>query len=50
MACFSDAINTSFQEELQFLDESLPALDDEEMEDLYRHFLVDDMPEVRRSK
>lgn len=34
------------QEEVDFLDESLPVLDDEEMEDLYRHFLLDDMPEV----
>eukprot|EP00752_Nemacystus_decipiens_P014648 g13045.t1 len=28
-----------------FLDDSMPVLDDEEMEDLYRHFLLDDMPE-----
>ncbi|CAN0024073.1 unnamed protein product [Scytosiphon promiscuus] len=32
-------------QDVTFLDESLPALDEEEMEELYRHFLVDDMPE-----
>ena len=28
------------------LEDSLPVLDDDEMGDLYRHFLLDDMPEV----
>ena len=32
-------------QDVHFLD-SVPVLDDEEMEDLYRHFLLDDMPEV----
>lgn len=31
---------------MDFLEE-LPAIDTEEMEDLYRHFLIDDMPEVK---
>lgn len=28
--------------------EDLPAMDTAEMEELYRHFLVDEMPEVRK--
>ncbi|CAN0312386.1 unnamed protein product, partial [Ectocarpus fasciculatus] len=39
------AADADAQEEVGFLDDSLPVLDDEEMEDLYRHFLLDDMPE-----
>lgn len=36
------------QDELDFLgDDSMATLDVEEMEELYRHFLMDDMPEVR---
>lgn len=42
----ASAADADTQEEVGFLDESLPVLDDEEMEDLYRHFLLDDMPEV----
>lgn len=34
------------RQDVHFLDETVPVLDDEEMEDLYRHFLLDDMPEV----
>lgn len=34
----------------QFLDDSVPVLDDQEMEDLYRHFLEDELPEVRYLK
>lgn len=32
--------------QVDFLEE-FPAMDTAEMEDLYRHFLVDDMPEVK---
>lgn len=34
--------------QVEFL-EDLPAMDSAEMEDLYRHFLVDEMPEVNRA-
>lgn len=34
--------------QVDFLEE-LPAMDTAEMEDLYRHFLVDEMPEVSKS-